>query len=109
MASEKQSRSGLLTSDINRAMFNEISTIRQDPSIWKCEEERFESKKLAFTVQKTELKFLEYKEKLGTDILFRVNGLKLYTIISDLELIESVTMNLKLMNITLGFHYLSPA
>jgi len=29
-ASEKQSRSGLLTSDINRAMFNEISTIRQD-------------------------------------------------------------------------------
>ncbi|MED1440657.1 hypothetical protein P4U24_02230 [Aeribacillus composti] len=30
MASEKQSRSGLLTSDINRAMFNEISTIRQD-------------------------------------------------------------------------------
>ncbi|KZM55333.1 hypothetical protein A3Q35_12290 [Aeribacillus pallidus] len=62
-ASEKQSRSGLLTSDINRAMFNEISTIRQDPSILKCEEERFESKKLAFTVQKTELKFLEYKEK----------------------------------------------
>lgn len=78
-------------------MFNEIfHNTSRSPSIWQCEEERFESKELAFTVQKIELKFLEYKEKLGTDILFRVNGLKLYTIISDLELIESVTMNFKI-------------